>query len=92
MTDLAVTKHARKRLAQRSMGQIDIDLILRIGTEVEGGLLVRRKDFEAFAVSMQATVEHARRLVGKRVVIADGHLVTAYHATRSDERKLLRSS
>lgn len=91
MADLAMTRHARKRLAQRAMQPIDIDLILRIGTEVEGGLLVRKKDFESFAATMLAEVEQARRLVGKRVVIAEGHLVTAYHSTRSDERRLLRS-
>lgn len=90
MTNLAVTAHARKRLAQRAMRAVDVDVILQIGTEVEGGVLVRKKDFENFAVSLQARIEQARRLVGKRVVIADGHLVTAYHSSRSDERRLLR--
>lgn len=90
MNDLAITAHARTRLSQRAMRTVDIDVILQIGTEVEGGLLVRKKDFESFAASLQARIEQARRLVGKRVVIADGHLVTAYHSSRSDERRLLK--
>lgn len=91
MTDLILTAHARTRLSQRALRAVDINVILQIGTEVEGGLLVRKKDFERFAASLQAQIAQARRLVGKRLVIADGQLVTAYHSSRSDERRLLRN-
>jgi hypothetical protein len=77
-------------MAQRGIGADDVALVTLIGTEVEGGLLVRQKDFQAFDRELKQLRNHARRLVGKRLVIEDGRLVTAYHAGRSKEQRLLR--
>jgi hypothetical protein len=41
------TAHAVTRMAQRGVGQQDVELMEWIGTEVEGGYLVREKDFQA---------------------------------------------
>lgn len=47
MNSLDLTAHAVKRMAQRGLADDDLELIRWIGTEVEGGYLVREKDFQA---------------------------------------------
>ena len=90
MMDIQLTKHARERLAQRAIARADVDLLLLIGTDVEAGYVVRQKDFQEFERALKQLRDRARRLVGKRVVIESGRVITAYHAGRDTERRLLR--
>ncbi len=93
MSDLfRLTNHAATRMAQRGVTNDDLELIRWVGTEVEGGYLVREKDFQALDRELKRLRDHVRRLVGKRLVIADGRVVTAYHATHRTERRLLRGA
>jgi hypothetical protein len=85
-----LTSHGATRTAQRGLAAEDLELIPRIGTEVEGGFLVRQKDFQAYERMLKRDLERARRLVGKRLVIDGNVVITAYHATRRKERRLLR--
>jgi hypothetical protein len=87
---LGFTEHAAKRMAQRGIRETDVEIILSMATEVEGGYLVRKKDFEAFDRELKRRRDHARRLVGKRLVIEDDRLVTAHHADRAKRRRPLR--
>lgn len=87
-----LTAHAATRMAQRGIAADDLEFIAWIGTEVEGGYLVRKKDFQALDRELKQWRQRARRLVGKRLVIEGGRVVTAYHADRSKERRLLRSA
>jgi hypothetical protein len=90
MSALTLTQHAVLRMSQRSIRLEDLELAEFIGTEVEGGCLVRRKDVQAFERALKKLVGQARRLSGKRVVRAGDVIVSAYHATRGKERRLLR--
>ena len=92
MAGLHMTDHALVRLAQRGLGCSDVELILGIGSEVEDGVLVRSKDCEEIERAMALLLSRVRRLKGKRLVTADGSLVTAYHAGRREERRLLRGT
>jgi hypothetical protein len=87
---LHLTAHAATRMAQRGIANDDLDLIRWIGTEVEGGWLVREKDFQALGRNLKKLRDHARKLVGKRLVVQGDRVVTAYHADRGKERRLLR--
>ena len=87
-----LTAHAAVRMAQRGIKDSDLELIQSIGSEVEGGLLVRDKDFQAFDRELKRLRDRAKRVVGKRVVLEGNRLVTAYHASRSNERRLLRGA
>lgn len=89
---LRFTAHAATRMAQRGLGNDDVELIKRIGTEVEGGFLVRKRDFQALDRELKRIRERARRLVGKRLVIQGDVVVTAYHAVRDKARRLLRDA
>jgi hypothetical protein len=94
MTNLLphLTAHAATRMAQRGLASDDLELIRWIGTEVEDGYLVREKDFQALDRELKQLRDHARRLVGKRLVVVGGRVVTAYQADRSKERRLLRGA
>jgi hypothetical protein len=87
-----LTRHAVVRMGQRAIREDDVDLIVLIGTEVEGGYLVRSKDRQAAERQLKQLLNQVRRLDGKRVVVADGRVVTAYHAEPAKERSLLRAS
>ena len=92
MNSLRLTAHAAMRMSQRGLANDDLELIKWIGTEVEGGYLVREKDFQVLDRELKQLRDHARRLVGKRLVVEGDKLVTAYHAIRSKERRLLRGA
>jgi hypothetical protein len=92
MNSLNVTPHAVMRMAQRGIANDDLELIRWIGTEVEGGYLVREKDFQALDRELRQLRDHAKKLVGKRLVLEGGLLITAYHAARNKQRQLLRGA
>jgi hypothetical protein len=89
---LNLTAHATARISQRGIARDGLELIMSIGTEVEGGYLVRDKDFEAFDRKLKRLRQCARRLVGKRLVIKGDQVITAYHLVARKERRLLRSA
>lgn len=91
MATLSITSHAFSRMAQRGIHSDDLDLILALGTEVDDGVLVRRKDVAVVEREMKAILKCLRRIEGKRLVVANGHLVTAFHATDREQSRLLKS-
>jgi hypothetical protein len=92
MNGLALTTHAAVRMAQRGVNLKDSDLIVLIGTEVDDGYLVRSKDYQEVERMLKKLLQRLRRVVGKRLVVAEDRIVTAYHASESCHRKLLRSA
>lgn len=91
MLDLHITRHAQTRMDQRGLTEADIDLILAFGSEVEGGFVLRKKDVQAQLQQLRAQIQRIEKLEGKRVVVAKAHLVTAYHASSEDLKRLLRN-
>lgn len=87
-----LTRHAILRMSQRGIGLDDIELVEFIGSEVEGGYLVRRKDVQAFERQLKKLWNRARRLEGERVVVEGNAVVTAYRARQGKERRLLRNT
>jgi hypothetical protein len=90
MSTLILTGHAAMRMAQRSIELQDAELIALIGTQVEDGYLVRAKDFQEIETELKTLLQRLRRIVGKRLIVANGQVVTAYHASRRYHRRLLR--
>jgi hypothetical protein len=87
-----LSRHAVLRMSQRGIRCDDLDLVEFIGTEVEGGHLVRQKDAQAFERDAKKLINRVRQLVGKRVVRNGDAIVTAYHTSRAKERRLLRAT
>lgn len=92
MAELNFTEHALQRMAQRGFLCSEIDMILAIGTEVPDGYLVTRKDCEQAEKALRQLLAKIIRLKNKRIVVADGSLITAYHASPGKRRKLIRSA
>ncbi len=90
MLDFNLTEHAIMRMAQRGIQASDLELILTIGSEVGDGVLVRKKDIQAVEQVVRSLLKRLKRLEGKRLVLGNGHLITAYHATPRDTDRLLR--
>jgi hypothetical protein len=91
MNDLALTNHAVTRMAQRAILPSDLEIILAFGSEVEDGILVRQKDVECAENAIREILKRLQKLRGKRLVVSEGHLVTAYHATSREQHRLMRS-
>lgn len=87
-----MTQHAIQRFAQRGMAPSDVELILEIGSEVDDGYLVCTKDRQAAERVLKDLLARIRRVEGKRLVVADGQVVTGYRANRSETRRLLRKA
>ena len=90
MSSSRLTRHAIERLAQRGMSASDVELIEMIASEVPDGYLVAPKDRQAVEHDLRKLIERIRRLEGKRIVVAGGRVITAFHATRREERRLMR--
>ncbi len=61
-------------------------------TKVDDGFLVRARDgleLEGFLTNL---LQRIKRIRGKRLVIANGWIVTAYHSSKTDQRRLLRNA
>jgi hypothetical protein len=89
---MMMTKHAKRRMAQRGIQLKDVELIELIGTPVDDGYLVRTKDCQSAEREIKRLLARIRRLEGKRLVAANGRLVTTFHTSRREERRLLRRS
>ena len=92
MNTLTLTTHAAVRMAQRGILPKDAELILLISTEVDEGYLVREKDYQEVEHALKRMMQRFRRLVGKRLVVESGRVVTAYHLSKKYERRLLRNA
>ena len=77
MNKLSIVDHALERMAQRSFRAEDPDLILMIGTEVEGGYMVLARDCQAAERALKQLLNEVRRLEGKRLVVRGGKVITA---------------
>ena len=92
MNTLMLTGHAAVRMAQRGIKIKDADLITLIGTEVDDGYLVRDQDCQNAERELKQIIENIRHVRGKRLVVANGQIVTAYHTSRKCKRRLLRNA
>lgn len=85
-----LTQHAMQRMAQRGIKASYLELAMSIASEVEGGFFVRDVDARQAAVRLRETASAIESLAGKRLVTDGEVVVTAYHATRATERRLLK--
>jgi hypothetical protein len=90
MNPLALTQHATTRIAQRGLRMSDVELITLIGTGTDDGYFVRTKDCQELERLLRGLLDSLRRIRGKRLVVANGKLITAYHSTKRESRRLLR--
>ena len=82
MTRIPTTKHAQARMRQRGLRKTDPELILEYGTEIgQDRIMLREQDADKAIQSRKREIAILERLKNKVVVVSDGRLITAYHAT-----------
>ena len=79
-------------MAQRSIRVSDSDLIAQFGTPVDDGFFFREEDFQNLARETKMLLDQFRRLRGKRLIVRSGQVVTAYHATKRQQLRMLRNA
>jgi hypothetical protein len=52
----------------------------------------RVKDYQEIETHLKRLLDRLRRVVGKRLIVVGGRVVTAYHASRTYQRRLLRDA
>lgn len=91
MTSVKLSDHAIQRFAQRALSAADAELIMELGTEVEGGYLMRTKDLREIEAAVKGFLVRMRRLDGKRIVADGNTIITGYHTSTKKQRQLLRT-
>ena len=92
MEHFEITKHASLRLAQRAISISDAEMIMGFGTEVDDGYIFLNQNCDALESELKAAIQRVRKLRGKRIVVGNGQVITAYRATEATTRKLIRHS
>jgi hypothetical protein len=89
---LASRPASTMRMAQRGIRMKEADFIVQYGTAVDNGYLFRDEDCLELESEARLLLEYSRRLRGKRFVVADGRIITAYRATKKERSRLLRKA
>jgi hypothetical protein len=56
------------------------------------GYVVLAKDYREVERQAMELLVRCRRIVGKRLVVASGQVITAYHLSKNSHRRLLRNA
>lgn len=85
-----ITEHAAVRCSQRGLSAQDLQLIELLGLEVPDGFLLCRRQAHLVADALRSLAGRIEALAGARVVTESGSVVTAYRASISKQKALLR--
>lgn len=88
---LRVSKHARKRMQQRSVSDEDLGLLLQYGTEKGDGLVLRKRDAAQAIAEHKRQIDRLEKLTGKVVILVGGTVVTTFAPSPRRARKYRRS-
>lgn len=91
MKDLIYTRHAETRMQQRGIRKADISIILACGTQVDDETwLMCNRDAAREIEIRKREIQMLTRLANRKVVIRDGHVITAYPSSPADQKRTLR--
>lgn len=85
-----LTEHAKTRIRQRGMKERDVEVIMEYGTLTEKGPMITKKDYAAIEREMKRKLTWLRRLVDKLVITDGADIITVFHTSRAQQRRLLR--
>lgn len=82
MDYVRISRHAKHRMNQRGFRERDIDFILRCGTVLsDDTILLRNKDVDREIRDRKHELQQLERLRNTKIVVANGTLVTCFHAS-----------
>ena len=85
------SSHAEIRMNQRAFRQSDIDLIIAFGEQIspDAIMMTKRRAIQLIE-EFKTKIRTIERLTDKKLVIAGETIITAYHSSKSQQRKDLR--
>ena len=91
MTSVGYTRHAERRMQQRGIRSGDVTLILEHGTQIdEETWFMRDRDVKREIECRKREIRALERLAHKKLVVRDGHVITAYPSRLDDQKRTLR--
>jgi hypothetical protein len=88
MQALHVTNHGQMRMRQRGLSADDLGLLLQVGVDVPDGYFVTRKGCAKLIRHLKQIIGRLERLPGRKAIVRGNALVTAYHASKAQQRQL----
>ena len=83
MTDLTITRHGEIRMSKRGIRETDVKVLQIHGTKIgQDRIMLKKRDAAKAIQALKKQIAHIERLKGKVIVVANGHLITAYHRTK----------
>jgi hypothetical protein len=91
MDYVKISRHAVHRMNQRGFREQDIDLVLRCGTLIsDDTFMLRNKDVDREIRDCKRELQQLERLRNSKIVVANGTLVTCFHASTKHLKTVLR--
>lgn len=87
---LHITKHAQRRMDQRSIRAADLDLFFLYGSEFHDGYIITDKDAETAEAALRKMIARIQKLKGKVVISERDCAITAYHPSKERSKVFLR--
>jgi hypothetical protein len=91
LAQLKKTRHAEQRARQRGFQEGDLDLIARLGTATEDGVVLRRRDVDEVRGVLRRLLADLDRLEGSAVIVQDDAIVSVYRPAAKKLKRMLRS-
>lgn len=89
--NLSLCDHANARIRQRGFSESDVELIVSLGTQVEdGAVLFRKQDVDREIRDLKRRIQSLHRLKNAKAVVNGATVVTVYRAGKSSQRTTLR--
>ena len=86
MHNLHLTDHAEVRMRQRGFRKVDVDLVLRMGTNVsEDAVILTDQDVAREIKRRKYEIQQLERLRGSKMIVEGDTLVTLYHMTKKPD-------
>ena len=89
---MEITTHARSRMQQRAVRDLDLALIQKFGTEFDDGLVLRDKDVAEAICSMREEIHRLEKHRGKAIILVGGTVLTTYNPSKRRLKRFLRKS
>jgi len=87
MLDVRLTNHAAVRMGQRGFREADVDLLLKVGTQIgDEAIFLTDRDAAREIERRRREIRQLERLRGSTLVVADGSLITLYHSDQKPFR------
>jgi hypothetical protein len=88
MEQMELSLHGGRRASQRGKRRTDLDLVRDFGSPVKDGWVLHRRDVDRAFADVKRLLHRLEHLVGTYVVEREGTLVTVFHPTRAQRRRL----